>query len=345
MKPCCLILYKSLIKFPLALIKFMLKWYRLKIYKKNMANLSIQFCGKSFENPTLLASGILGVTASSWHSVVQNGAGGVTTKSIWLEEHKGHPNPTIITTDHWMMNAVGLPDAGIEKAEEEINQYLKDKKAPLIASIVGGKVDEFTKVAARIAQLPIDIIEINISCPNVENEFGIPFACVPSDAKEVVKKVKETVLLINEKLPVIVKLSPNVTDITEIANACAEGGADGFCLINTLGPGLAINLETRMPILANKVGGISGPAIKPLAVKLVHDVYKATKLPIIGTGGIKTGEDALEIMMAGATLVGIGSAVYYRGADVFRNVTKEMNEWLDKNGVKDLKEIIGTVKM
>ncbi|MFC1810604.1 dihydroorotate dehydrogenase [Patescibacteria group bacterium] len=306
-----------------------------------MANLKVNYLGTDFENPTVLASGVLGVTASTWKSVVNSGAGGITTKSIWLNEHKGHPNPTIITTEHWMMNAVGLPDAGIEKAKEEIALYAKDKKAPLIASIVAGKKEEFAKIAQEVDKLDVDILEVNISCPNVEDELGLPFACVAGDAKAVTEDVKK----VAKNKPVIIKLSPNVTNIVEIANACAEGGADGFCAINTLGPGLAINLETRTPILANKVGGISGPAIKPLAVKMVSDIYQATKLPIIGTGGITTGEDALEIMMAGATLVGMGTSVFYRGADVFRKVSQEMSDWCDKNGVKDVKEIIGTVKL
>lgn len=306
-----------------------------------MANLKVKYLGTEFENPTVLASGVLGVTASTWKSVVNSGAGGITTKSIWLNEHVGHPNPTIITTDHWMMNAVGLPDAGLEKAKEEIELYSEKKPAPLIASIVAGKKDEFSKIAEEIDKLDVDILEVNISCPNVEDELGLPFACVAMDAKAVTEDVKK----VAKNKPVIIKLSPNVTNIVEIANACAEGGADGFCAINTLGPGLAINLETRMPILANKVGGISGPGIKPLAVKKVSDIYQATKLPIIGTGGITTGEDALEIMMAGATLVGMGTSVYYRGADVFRKVTQEMSDWCDKNGVKDVKDIIGTVKL
>lgn len=306
-----------------------------------MANLTVKYLGTEFKNPTVLASGVTGVTAATWKSVVNSGAGGITTKSIWLNEHVGHPNPTIITTEHWMMNAVGLPDAGLEKATQEIDEYNKEKPAPLIASVAGGTLEEFVAISEKMKDLPVDILEINISCPNVEGEFGLPFACVAQDAKKVTQEVKK----VSGDKPVIVKLSPNVTDIKEIANACAEGGVDGFCLINTLGPGLAINLETRIPILANKVGGISGPAIKPLAVKMVHDVYKTTKLPIIGTGGITTGADALEMMMAGATLTGIGSAVYYRGIDVFRKVANEMNEWCDKNGVTDLSEIIGTVKM
>jgi dihydroorotate dehydrogenase (NAD+) catalytic subunit len=310
-----------------------------------MANLSVSFHGIQFGNPTVLASGVLGVTASTWRSVVQNGAGGITTKSIWLEEHHGHPNPTMFTTEHYMMNAVGLSDAGVEKASSEIALYKEGKDSPLIASIVAGTPGDFEQVAEKVAALPVDLIEVNISCPNVESEFGRPFACVKPDAKNVTEIVKAAVKKINPGLPVIIKLSPNVENIRVIASACAEGGADGFCLINTIGPGLAINLETRMPILANKVGGVSGPAIKPVAVKMVYDVYQETKLPIIGTGGITTGEDALEIMMAGATLVGVGSAVYYRGIDVFKKMTGEMNDWLDANGVENVADIIGTVKM
>ena len=180
---------------------------------------------------------------------------------------------------------------------------------------------------------------MNLSCPNVHNEFGLPFACAASSAEHVTKIVKKNA----GKIPVVVKLSPNVPNIAIIAKACAEAGADGFTCINTLS-GMVINTETRMPVLSNKVGGVSGPAIKPVAVKCVYDVYRATKLPIIGTGGVTTGEDAIEMMLAGATLVGVGSAVYYRGVDVFSKITKEMNEWGSKNKVKKLSSLIGGVR-
>jgi len=305
-----------------------------------MANLEVNFCGVKFKNPTVLASGILGVTAASLRNVIKNGAGGVTTKSIWLEEHKGHKNPTMFGTEHYFMNAVGLSDAGIEKAETEtFPEYMKNKPAPIIANIVAYKLADFGVLATRIDKLNPDIVEINISCPNVEDEFGKPFACSIVDAAAVTKIVRKVT-----KKPLIVKLSPNVLNIGEIAKACADAGADGFTAINTVGPGLAIDIDLRMPILANKVGGISGPAIKPIAVKAVYDVYKATKLPIIGTGGVMTGRDAIELMMVGARLVGIGTMVYYREVSGFKKVVKEINEWCDKNGVKDLKEIIGCVK-
>jgi dihydroorotate dehydrogenase (NAD+) catalytic subunit len=304
-----------------------------------MANLEVNFCGVKFKNPTVLASGILGVTASSLKNVIRKGAGGVTTKSIWMEEHVGHKNPTMFGTPHYFMNAVGLSDAGMEKAvSETFPEYNKRKPAPIIASIVASKIDDFGVVAEEISKCDPDIIEVNISCPNVEDLYGKPFACSIVDAAKVTKLVRA-----RTTKPVIIKLSPNVMNIGEIAKSCAAEGADGFCAINTIGPGLAINIDVRRPILTNKVGGVSGPAIKPIAVKCVFDVYKATKLPIIATGGVMTGEDAIEMMMAGGRLVGIGTMVYYRGAEGFGKVVKEMAEWCDKNGVKNLEEIIGCV--
>ncbi|MFH1534075.1 MAG: dihydroorotate dehydrogenase [Nitrospirota bacterium] len=306
-----------------------------------MANLKVKFCDVGFENPTVLASGILGVTASSLKKVVKDGAGGVTTKSIWLEEHKGHSNPTMLGTEHYFINAVGLSDAGIEKASEEtFPEYLDGKPAPIIASIVASSIEDFGVLAEKIEKCGPDIIEVNISCPNVEDEFGKPFACVAADAIAVTKIVKSVV----KSVPVIIKLSPNVENIGEIAKACADAGADGFCAVNTYGPGMVIDVDLRMPVLKNKVGGVSGPGIKPLAVKAVYDVFKATGLPIIGTGGVCSGEDAIEMMMAGARLVGMGTMVYYRGSEGFGEVVKEMDEWCEKNGVKNIEEIIGAVK-
>ena len=312
-----------------------------------MTNLKVKFCEVEFENPTVLASGVLGVTAASLKNVIKHGAGGVTTKSIWLEEHKGHANPTMFGTEHYFLNAVGLSDAGIEKAQGLFEEYGVPgvRPAPIIASIVATKDDEFAELADKIVGMNPDIIEVNISCPNVEDEFGLPFACDPMQAAHVTEVVKKKMEEIGSKIPVLVKLSPNVPNISRIAAACADKGVDGFCAINTIGPGLGINLETRTPILKNKVGGLSGPAIKPIAVKMVHDIAKTTGLPVIGTGGVMTGEDAIEMMMAGATLVGIGTMVYYRDVGGFGEVVAEMNEWCEKEGVKDLSEIIGTVKM
>lgn len=302
-----------------------------------MVDLSVTFCGVQFRNPTVLASGILGVTASSLLSVLRHGAGGVTTKSIWLKPHKGHPNPTMFGTDYYFINAVGLPDAGIEKAKEEIAPLIKASKDPIIVSIVGGKKQEFSDIAESILVINPQILELNISCPNVEDQFGRPFACVASDAAELTHLVKEKV----GRVPVVVKLSPNVSNISEIAKACEDAGADAINMGNTFGPGMIIDIDIRKPILANKVGGVSGPGLKPLVVKKVFDVYQAVKIPIIGTGSVLTGRDAIELMMAGASLVGIGTAVFYRGISVFEEIIKEMEEWCEVQGVKRIEEIVG----
>lgn len=302
-------------------------------------NLKQKIAGVTFDNPLILASGILGITASSWKNVATNGAGGVTTKSLWLREHKGHPNPTIISTDHWTLNAVGVPDAGPEKAKEEIGEYMKDKPVPLIANIIADTIDNYGKTAEQIIILKPDFLEVNISCPNIEDEFGRPFACSAPDAAAVTKAVKK----VSGKIPVFIKLSPNVENIGMIAAACAKEGADGFTVINTVGPGMAIDLRSRMPILANKVGGLSGPGIKPIAVKCIADVYKATdgKLPIIGTGGVYTGEDAIELMLAGASLIGIGTAIFDRGVDIFSKITDEMQLWCTNEDVKNISDLVG----
>lgn len=302
-------------------------------------NLSQTILGVEFANPTVLASGILGVTASSWKMIAKNGAGAITTKSIWLKEHKGHRNPTIISTEHWTLNAVGVPDAGPTKAREEIGEYNKEKPVPLLVNIIADTVENFGKTAAELLPLQPDFLEVNISCPNVEDECGRPFACSAPDAAAVTKAVKN----VSKKIPVFIKLSPNVDSIAAIALACAEAGADGFTVINTVGPGMAIDLRSRMPILANKVGGLSGPGIKPIAVKCIADVYRATegKLPIIGTGGVYTGEDALELMLAGASLVGIGTAIADRGVEIFKRVCEEMQLWCTNEGIWDIQDLVG----
>lgn len=299
--------------------------------------LDVEFCGVKFRNPLVVASGVLGVTGAGLREVVRNGAGGVTTKSIWLNEHKGHHSPVIIANDHYMLNAVGLPDAGIEKARIELGVYMKNQPAPLIANIVGAKIDDFAEIAEKISELKPDLIEVNISCPNVEDEFGKPFSCSRTDAASVTAAVRK-----RTKIPIVIKLSPNVMNIAEIARAVVDAGADGICAINTVGPGMMIDIETREPILANRVGGVSGPAIKPIAIKAVYDIHKALpKVPIIGTGGILTGEDAIEMIMVGATLIGVGTAVFYRDIQCFKLISDEMKAWGKAHGIKDLNELRG----
>ena len=302
-------------------------------------NLSQKILGVDFENPTVLASGIMGITASSWRLVAASGAGAITTKSLWPVEHKGNPNPTIISTEHWMLNAVGVPDAGPEKAKEEIGDFMKDHPIPLIANIIGLSADEFAAIARAVAPLKPDFIEVNISTPTFLNLRGKLFAEDESEATAILKAVKKEI----GKIPMFAKLTPNVLNIGVVAKACVDAGADGITAINTVGPGMAIDLRSRMPILAAHKGGLSGPALKPIAVRCVAEIYEATggKVPIIGTGGIYTGEDAIEMMLAGASLVGIGTAVGDRGIDIFSKVCDEMQLWCTNEGVDNVSDLVG----
>lgn len=295
--------------------------------------MNIQFLGKPLKNPTVLASGVLGNSSDILERVYDNGCGLVTMKSIGPDPRDGHKNPTVIDLGHGMINAVGLPSPGHLDMESEWKD-LEKRDFPLIASIYGGSVTEYQRVAEFVSSKRPDFIELNISCPNSE-KHGMIFGVNRQSSHDVVSAVKQV-----SAVPIIVKLTPQAPDIGDIAKACEDAGADAICAINTVGPGMVIDIESRMPVLAFKKGGLSGPMIKPIAVRCVFDIYKAVKIPIIGLGGVSTGQDAIEIMMAGATLVGIGSAVRYRGIDVFKKVTEEMESWLSNHDVSR-EDIIG----
>ncbi len=303
-----------------------------------MKNLNVAFCGVDFENPLVLASGVLGVTAASLAHVIELGAGGITTKSMWRDPHPGHPNPTMFGTKEYFMNAVGLSDAGLVKGVQTMKELRERTSAPIIANIVAGKVEDFGAIAESIGELKPDVVEVNISCPNVESEFGKPFACSRVDAANVTKLVRDNV----GNIPISVKLSPNVESIVDIAQSVVDAGANAITAINTVGPGMRWNIDLRTPILSNKVGGVSGPAIFPIAVKSVYDIHKALpNTPIIATGGVNSGRDALEIMMAGGTLVGVGTAIYYHGDATWKKFTDEMSAWLEQSEFDNLSDIIG----
>lgn len=299
--------------------------------------LSTNFLGIKFPNPLVLASGILGVTGAGMTNVVNNGCGGITAKSLAIEPRTGHPNPTVISNEHFMINAVGLSGEGLAHAETE---FVKFKEAcpqnPLIVSVISKNIDGFKDVVEKANQTNADLLEVNISCPNVEDEFGRSFAALAETAYASTKIVKE-----NSKLPVIIKISPNVTSVVEIAKAVEEAGADAINMGNTLGPGMVIDTHFRKPVLANKMGGVSGPALKPITVKNVWQIHQNTNLPIIATGGVLTGNDAIEMILAGASLVGIGSGVYYRGIEIFQKVVREIEEFMKQEGVEDLGELVG----
>ena len=293
------------------------------------------FLNKEFLNPIVVASGVIGVTGASLNRAIINGCGGVTAKSISLTPRFGHPNPTMIGQEHFFLNAVGLSNPGVEEAVKELIEFRRLSSAPLIGSIFAGTPDEFAAVAEILCQAPLDYLEIDISCPNVSKEFGEPFAYTTSAVELITKKVKAVV-----NVPISVKLSPNAWNIDQIAQAAEAAGADAITAVNTVS-GMAIDLHSRIPILSNKQGGVSGPALFPLALKCVYDIYKKVKIPIIGTGGIMTGKDALEMIVAGATLLGVGSAIYFRGEDVFKKITQEMEEIMKTENIKNLDEIRG----
>ncbi len=304
-----------------------------------MIDLTTSFCNIAFPNPLVLASGILGTTAPLLARVARCGAGGVTSKSCGPQPRQGHPNPTVLDWGPGLINAVGLANPGVD-AEIAILKDAKERlskiSVPLIASIFAHTVDEFAGVASKINAAQPDLIEVNISCPNVAAEFGRPFALDARSAADVTRAVKAVTAR-----PITVKLSPNTPDLVAIAQAVVAAGADALTAINTLGPGMLIDLESGQPILANRVGGVSGAAIRPIAVRCVYDLARAVDVPIIGTGGVSSGRDALEMIMAGATLVGVGSAVREHGAQVFDLIQQDMLAWLVAHGIDSLDEIRG----
>jgi dihydroorotate dehydrogenase (NAD+) catalytic subunit len=304
-------------------------------YNKISSLLETTCLNLKFKNPLVLASGICGVTAASLHNMVKKGCGGVTLKSISLQPRTGHPNPTMVTNSHYIINAIGLSNPGIDEIETEIIKFKKSCTTPLIGSIFAHTIDEFVLIAERMNNTNIDILELNFSCPNVIGEFGEPLAYSIKTVAEITKKIKSKV-----NVPITVKLSPQAWNITAIAKAAEDNGADAITAINTIS-GMVIDIKSRQPILQNKIGGISGPALFPIALRCVYDIYKAVKIPIIGTGGISTGADAIAMIMAGASLLGIGSAVYYRGPNVFHEIALEMEEFMQQEKIKSLDEIRG----
>ena len=295
--------------------------------------LQTNLCGIRMKNPTILASGILGVTKESIDRIGRNGAGAVTLKSLCHEERLGNPNPTMFGYDDVFLNAVGLPGQGIDSALKDFGR-LGNLSVPVIGSIYGYRIGQFGEVAKKMASLKPAMIEVDISCPHLD--YGKPYYADPSLTAEAAKIVKKNA----GEIPVSIKLSPNVHDIKEIAHAAEKAGADAITAINTAS-GMVIDVDARKPILANKIGGISGPALKPIAVRCVYEIYETVKIPIIGTGGVTYGKDAIEMIMAGATGTGIGTGIFYRGVDIFRKVCNEMEEWMRKNKVKSLDEIRG----
>ncbi|HVP40496.1 MAG TPA: dihydroorotate dehydrogenase [Candidatus Krumholzibacteriaceae bacterium] len=295
--------------------------------------LAVELAGLRLANPTMLAAGILGMTSLSLKRVTEAGAGAVVTKSIGLKSRTGYTNPTVVQTDCGVLNAMGLPNPSIEYFAGEITEA-KTIGCPVIVSVYGFSAEEFVQVAKKAENAGADGLELNVSCPHVE-KTGSEIGQDTMLLEEVVRAVKR-----ETRIPVFVKLTPNVTDIVECAKAAEKSGADAVVAINTV-RAMAINVEAMKPILGNKFGGLSGPAIKPIALRCVYEIYRQVNVPIIGCGGVSDWRGAVEFMLAGAKAVQIGTAVAFKGLDVFQSVTKGIDAYLETKGFESVKEIVG----
>ena len=296
--------------------------------------LNTSFAGLKLKNPTALASGILGYSAESLESIVEGGAGAVVTKSIGLAPRIGYPNPTVVQVKCGLINAMGLPNPGIEAYVQEIRHAKTVLTVPLIVSVYGFSAEEYAMTAKKAAEAGADAVELNVSCPHVKETVS-EIGQNPETLTKVVKKVKAAV-----HKPVFIKLSPNVTDIVEVAEAAVKAGADALTAINTV-RAMAIDVETALPVLSNRRGGLSGPAIKPIALRCVYDIYEKVKAPIIGCGGITSWRDAVEFFLAGASAVQIGTAIALKNAGVFKVINRGVDAYLRKKGFGSVKEIVG----
>jgi dihydroorotate dehydrogenase (NAD+) catalytic subunit len=303
--------------------------------KKNINLLETEFLGIKLKNPVILASGFLGVTKASLKNVVANGAGAVTIKSISREPRKGHNSPIVITFEAGIMNAVGYSNPGIEQAKQEFTK-LHEVGAPVFASIIGTTPDDFAYMAKNFLSDEFAAVEVPLSCPHTPGFGMLAGQGTPEATYNITRAVKQ-----NTSLPVIIKLSPSIQNLADVAKAAEEAGADAINMGNTHGPGMVINIETRQPVLDFKVGGVSGPAIRPITVRCVYDLYKAVKIPIIGTGGITTWRDAVEMMMAGASVISLGTALHFEGVSVFQKICGGMQEFMHEQGYSNIKEITG----
>ena len=293
----------------------------------------INITGLRMKNPTILAAGIMGTTGAALVRMAHEGAGAVVTKSIGPQPKDGHSNPSMVKLDHGYLNAMGLPNPSYEAFLPELEKAKYNAEVPVIASIFGGNADEFRKVAEGLIPGKPDAFELNVSCPHAMG-YGASVGTDPVMVKSVTSAVSEIT-----DLPVWVKLTPNVTDIVTIGKAAQEGGADAVVAINTV-RGMAIDIHSGYPVLGNRFGGLSGETIRPVAVKCIYDLYDNLDIPIIGVGGVSTWQHAVEMIMAGASAVQIGSAVY-EGTNVFSKISEGINRFLKEYGYANIEDITG----
>ena len=299
-------------------------------------NMKVDLCGVTLNNPVMTASGTFGSGAEYAEFVDLNKLGAVVTKGVANVPWPGNPTPRVAEVYGGMLNAVGLQNPGIDLFVERDIPFLKQFDTKIMVNVCGHSTEEYIEVVERLRDQPVDLLEINISCPNVK-EGGIAFGQDPKAVEAITKEMKK-----HAAQPVIMKLSPNVTDITEMARAAEAGGADGLSLITTI-TGMKIDINRRTFAVANRTGGLSGPAVKPVAVRMVYQVAQAVKLPIIGMGGIMNADDAIEFILAGASAVAVGTANFHNPYAT-EEIVKGIDAYMEKYGIEDIHELIGAVR-
>lgn len=299
--------------------------------KKDSVDLSVQLAGLRMRNPTMLASGILGMSKFTLEQVASAGAGAVVTKSIGPKPERGYPNPTIVEVDCGYLNAMGLPNPGVDAYAPEVSELRKATDVPIVGSVYGSNPEDFANVASKLEEAGAMAIEANVSCPHAKvGSIGQDPDCV----KEVTKAVKDVT-----NVPLLVKLNPNVTSIINIAKAAEDGGCDAITAINTV-RSMAIDVDACLPILGNRYGGLSGLAIKPIALRCVYELYENVRVPIIGVGGISGWRDAAEFFLAGASCVQVGTGLV-SGLSIFKEIVDGLNHYMKRKSFRSLNDVIG----
>jgi dihydroorotate dehydrogenase (NAD+) catalytic subunit len=298
-----------------------------------MSSLQVNVAGLRLRNPTMLASGMVGETGGALLSVASAGAGALVTKSIGAEPRNGYVNPTLVELEDGYVNAMGLPGPGIEDFRIEM-ETAKRGAVPIIGSIFASSAKEFAVLSAKMEEYGASAVELNLSCPHAHG-YGMEMGIDPDVVGTIVRQCKDSV-----SIPVFAKLTPNTHRLIEVGRAVEKSGGDGVVAINTL-KAMAISVEFRRPVLSNRFGGLSGPAVKPVGLRCVFDLYAALEIPVIGVGGIETWRDALEYIMAGASAVQVGSAIGRRGLGVFAEITKGMQDYVDQERCGDIQGLVG----
>jgi dihydroorotate dehydrogenase (NAD+) catalytic subunit len=298
-----------------------------------MTSLKVVLAGVEMENPTMLASGIMGETGGSLLAMAKGGAGALVTKSIGSVPRQGHKNPTLVELEYGYMNAMGLPNPGIEAFNEEMYEASK-AGVPIVGSVFGSSAEEFASLAKRMQEYGAEAVELNLSCPHAKG-YGMEMGVDPDVVASIIKEVKKAVVI-----PVFAKLTPNTHKLIEVAKAAEDAGVDAIVAINTL-KAMKIDVDARRPVLSNRYGGLSGPAVRGVGVRCVYELYEALKIPVIGVGGIEDWRSALEYMMAGAVAVQIGSGVGRSGPQVFGDICAGISSYMVQNNIRDVTQLVG----